>query len=201
MMLPGIDMAVWDGHGFPYKTTNWEAYTWLFAFIKISEGTVIDPLFPRQWEAARGHIYRGPYHYFRPFVDPKTSALKAISYLDGDLGELPMALDLETTDGRTDTLGRAKSWLSWYEQETGIRPIIYSRYSFLFDVCHAEQHPWLENYKLWVSRYPFDGMDNAAEHRCGPGTRLPSNPSSNRSRSICRRCRRSAKTQKVCGVR
>lgn len=162
-MIPGIDIAVWDGHGFPYKTTNWAAYTWPFAWIKISEGTVIDPLFPRQWEAARGHTLRGPYHYFRPFVDPKTSALRAITYLDGDKGELPIALDIETTDGRTDTLARAKTWLSWYEQETGIRPIIYSRYSFLFDVCHAENHPWLENYKLWISRYPFDGIEDRAE--------------------------------------
>jgi hypothetical protein len=154
----GADFSIWDGGVPPYHLLAWDQYTWDFAFIKCSEGLYVDPLFKEQWAAARGRAIRGAYHFFHPIVDPKTSAAKTIDILGGDLGELPIALDLEVTDGYPDTLDRAKSWLAWYEQWTGIRPIIYSSPNFLDNVVGAWQHPWLSGYKLWLAQYPFDNM-------------------------------------------
>ena len=39
------------------------------AFIKVSEYQK-DPLFDEQWSAAKGHILRSGYHFFRPQMDP-----------------------------------------------------------------------------------------------------------------------------------
>lgn len=162
-MLPGGDFSVWDGDAAHVRTLNWEEYTWVYAWIKVSEGKVLDPMFPRQWAAARGRTLRGPYHFFRPFVDPKQSVIKVLEFLGDDLGELPMALDIEVTDDRTDVLTRAKSWLSWYEEFTGRRPIIYSRTTFIRDVLKCHLYPYLANYKIWLAQYPFDGMENKIE--------------------------------------
>src|SRR5687768_9508173 len=92
----GADFAKYDGGGnLPYHVLAWDQYTWDFAFIKASEGTVIDPLFREQWAAARGNAVRGAYHFFRPFVDPILAVTTFLDYLDGDRGELPAVLDLE----------------------------------------------------------------------------------------------------------
>lgn len=138
---------------------NWPAYNWPFAFIKASEGTVEDQLFQYHWQQAKGRTIRSAYHYFRPYIDPKQSVIKLLDYMKGDNGELPPALDVETTDGRSDTLLRAKSWMSWYEQFTGVRPIFYSSPGFLTRTdVQADKHLWLKGYKLWLAQYPYDKM-------------------------------------------
>jgi hypothetical protein len=157
--IDGADFSKWDGGGIPYHTLNWEAYHWPFAFIKVSEGYMMDPLFMQQWEVAKGKTIRGPYHYFRPSVDPKLSADRTIDFLNNDPGELPLMFDLETTDGWPDTLERARSWLAWYEQWTGIRPIIYSSPNFLTNIVKASNHPWLSHYKLVLAQYLWDEVD------------------------------------------
>lgn len=182
-LLPGIDVSYYDGHGAPYIVTDWASYTWPFVFIKVSEGMFIDALFMRQWAAARGKVLRSAYHFFRPSVDPRLSAMKTVEYLrrENDLGELPLAFDLEDDDGMSNVLDRAKSWLSWYEAITGIRPIIYSSPGFLNKV-KAASYPFLANYKLWLSSWPFDVMepDAAREKRIADvisGAYVPSWPS------------------------
>jgi len=162
-LLPGIDVSYYDGHGAPYIVTDWASYSWPYVFIKVSEGTYIDALFMRQWAAARGQVLRSAYHFFRPSVDPRLSAMKTVEYLqrENDLGELPLAFDLEVTDGVPNVLDRAKSWLSWYEAMTGVRPIIYSSLNFLNNIVHAASYPFLANYKLWLSAWPFDNLQPA----------------------------------------
>lgn len=164
MFAKGIDASLWDGGEQHDQPLHWPSYFWEFAFVKVSEGLVRDPLFPIQWAAARGHVVRGGYHFFRPGQDPKASALKTMDLLGEDAGELPVALDLEVTDGlpAAEVAARAKTWLAWYEQETGIRPIVYSSLYFLRDVLQASRYPWLESYRLWLAQYPFDKMEPAA---------------------------------------
>ena len=180
--IKGADLSKWDGGADHDKTLDWTAYTWDFAFIKVSEGLVIDPLFKPQWAAARGNTIRGGYHYFHPVVDPKQAAAKTIEYMDGDLGELPLMFDLESTDGRSDTLDRAKSYLSWYEQWTGVRPLVYSGPDFLTNILKAgSRAPWLINYKLCLAEYPFDRMSpvsarDAQIHRILTEQMLIANP-------------------------
>lgn len=160
-MIPGVDLSIWDGAK-KNVLVNWEAYTWPFTFIKASEGMVEDPLFRLQWEAARGHTFRGAYHFFRPGQDPKRSVEKLLTILGDDKGELPLAFDLEVTDGVSRVLEVARSWLAWYEQYTGVRPIIYSRTGFLRDELKCINYPYLESYKLWLAEYHFDKMSPVA---------------------------------------
>jgi hypothetical protein len=158
-MIPGIDVSTWDGDPGHTRTLDWSAYTWPFTFVKASEGMTADPLFAKQWAAARGHTLRGAYHFFRPKVDPKESALHLVGLLGDDLGELPAVLDIEVLDGLSNILDRAKTWLAWFEARTGVRPILYSRTSFLQDELHCDRYPYLASYKLWLASYPFDKLE------------------------------------------
>jgi GH25 family lysozyme M1 (1,4-beta-N-acetylmuramidase) len=147
----GIDVSRYD------VKLNWSQYTFPFAFVKVSEGTVKDPLFDYHWKGAKGHTLRSPYHFFRPFVDPKLSAQTFIAYLGDDRGELPPMFDLEATDNIIGVMSRAKSWLAWYEELTGVRPIIYSSLGFLVD-NQFTKHDWLKNYKLHLAQYRYDNL-------------------------------------------
>lgn len=151
MYPKGIDVSKWDN-----STLSFPAHNWDFIYIKVSEGLIKDVMFDAHWQACKTFIKRGAYHYFRPDVDPKQSALKTVEFMD-DLGELPLALDLETTKGRSDTLERAKTWLSWYEDKTGVRPIIYSGIPFLTEIG-ARGKSWLSNYDFWYAAYPYDNL-------------------------------------------
>lgn len=148
-MRKGIDVSKWD------TEINWSKYDWDFAFIKVSEGTVIDPLFDYHWVNAKGHTDRSGYHFFRAFVDPRQSAQRFIEFLKGDMGELPPVLDLESTnniDART-VCSRALTWLLEYKRVTGVKPIVYSSPSFIGEVDLWDN---FAEYDLWLATYPFD---------------------------------------------
>lgn len=150
-MRKGIDVSKWDAK------MNWSLYTWPFAFIKVSEGLVIDPLFDFHWVNAKGHTQRSGYHFFRAFVDPRESARRFIEYLDGDMGELPPVLDLESRndiDKRT-VVSRALTWLIEYETRTSIKPIVYISKGFI-DEIELHKYPDFEDYPLWFAQYPYD---------------------------------------------
>lgn len=151
MLLKGIDVSSYD------VKMDWSKYDWDFCFVKVSEGMYADPMFKYHWTGAKGHTLRSAYHFFRPSVDPKLSAQATVNLLGSDLGELPLMFDMEDTDGRTDTLVRAKSWLSWYEQFTHTRPIIYSSVGFLDDL-KISQATWLSNYKLHLAQYRYENL-------------------------------------------
>lgn len=152
-MKKGIDISLWDPPG-----NNWSQYTWDFLFVKVSEGYVIDPKFDIHWLKSRGHTNRGGYHFFRAFVDPREAARRFLSYLDGDIGELPPVLDLEATndiDVRT-VVSRALTWLIECEKRSGITPIVYSGLNFIKNVLKLQLYPDFSRYPLWLAVYPYD---------------------------------------------
>lgn len=162
----GIDVSKWDA-----QPVNWALADLAFLYAKISEGLIEDTLFRRHWETARGHTLRGAYHYFRPSIDPKKAARKMVEILGNDLGELPPALDLETTDKRADTLERAREWCAEVQQLTGKRPIIYSGIPFLTEIGAfqkakgAYKHAWLMGADFWFAAYPYDNMAEAKREK------------------------------------
>lgn len=163
MRVAGGDFSKWDGTDTFDKTLDWDLYNWAFAFVKVSEGKIIDPLFQKQWAAARGKVPRGAYHFFRCYVDPKQSVQSTIDFLGGDLGELPLVLDLETRDGYSAQfyVSQTKSWLAWYEELTGVRPLIYSRVDFLKNELLCANYPFFSAYKLWLAEYHWDKLPAA----------------------------------------
>jgi GH25 family lysozyme M1 (1,4-beta-N-acetylmuramidase) len=152
----GIDVAYYD------RGLNWSRYDWDFAYIKVSEGLVVDSEFKTHWQAAKGNTYRGGYHFARHFTDAKQSALKCIEYMGGDIGELPLWYDMEEISDSPSTLraiaAYAKSWLSWYEQETGVRPMIYTAQNVLYALLAAADISWMSNYKLCLAQYRYDNL-------------------------------------------
>jgi GH25 family lysozyme M1 (1,4-beta-N-acetylmuramidase) len=164
----GIDVSYYDGGGGPdfkplLETVKWDEYRkngWGYAFIKISQGSFVDPLFRKQWSAARGHTYRGGYHFFSPLVDFIKSVDNTVSFFDGDFGELPPVFDLEVTDGVSDTATRALKWLGRFRNQTGIVPIIYSSVGFLNQI---KAHLYLDfsAYPLWIAQYPYENLSDS----------------------------------------
>jgi GH25 family lysozyme M1 (1,4-beta-N-acetylmuramidase) len=150
-MLFGIDVSRWD-----FKPVDWSLCNHEYHLVKVSEGTVIDKVFKEHWQGAKGKTRRGAYHFFRPFVDPILSAQRTVDYLGGDLGELPLSLDIETTDGRTDTLARAKMWKDEYERLTKTKIMVYSRISFMKYIGVTSTTSWLRGVPFWEARYPYD---------------------------------------------
>lgn len=156
-MKKGIDISLWDP-----TANNWSQYTWDFLFVKVSEGYSIDKKFDVHWIKSKGRTLRGGYHFFRAFVDPREAARRFLGYLDGDLGELPPVLDLESTNNIEvkTVVSRALTWLIECEYRTGITPMIYSRTSFLTgpNSLHIEKYPDFARYPLWLAVYPYDKL-------------------------------------------
>jgi lysozyme len=158
--VPGIDVSYWQsGIDWPKVRATGQR----FVFIKASEGDYyLDPTFDDNWGGAKtAGLLRGAYHFFRCNVDPKKQAEKFIEYVKSmnDNGELPPALDLETTDGQTKDkiIARAKSWIDLVEAEFGKKPIIYSGQYFLqdnFSLPGGGPPAWAKEYPLWLAQYP-----------------------------------------------
>jgi len=150
-ILIGVDVSYYD------PILDWKNYTWDFAFIKASEGTVRDVDFPVQWAAAQGYTIRSAYCFFRAFVDQKVSAQKFVSYLGNDFGELPPVLDLESHDGYKDIALRALVWLKEVRRLTGKIPIVYTSPGFATgDNVRLYNYPEFAEYPLWLATYPRD---------------------------------------------
>lgn len=69
-----------------------------FSFMKASQGTAIDDKFRQFWNESRGVMPRGAYHLFdgRYSVNSPTAQVNTfLAQLGGDLGELPLVLDIE----------------------------------------------------------------------------------------------------------
>lgn len=120
-----------------------------FAYMKATQGTYnTNWTFGPNWSGSKSAgVARGAYHFFDPTED---GVAQANYFLDamGPLqpGDLPPALDLECPDGDNRCLGwaggtgwepggtiaaRAQDWLDTVEAATGVKPVVYTFYSYL----------------------------------------------------------------------
>ncbi len=135
----------------------------VFAFAKATEGaTVTDAQFAANWSGmAAAGLIRGAYHFFHPLRPPEVQADHFLAVL-GDLaaGDLPPVLDIEETSQTNDEwpkipvdqrLGLVQSWLNRVEAACGVKPILYTRTSWLKQYLpHCEA---LAGYPLWLADY------------------------------------------------
>jgi len=143
------------------KVLDWENHDWSYAFIKVSEGTIEDRMFKLQWTAARGYVYRGGYHFFRPLVPWKWAADKFLQLLDREgHGELPPVLDLEAINGVSNTKVNeyGLEWTHYVHKRLGVRPIIYTSPNFSYTIQMYRYPDWAD-YPLWQATYPWDKLD------------------------------------------
>jgi lysozyme len=154
----GIDVSAYQGR------INWPEvarHNVQFAFIKATEGvTLRDQRFRRNWDAARAAgVYRGAYHYFQPNYDGARQANLFTRTVPLAPGDLPPVLDVEHAEFHDVAAMRRNVgvWLRLVERHYGVRPILYSNYSFYKRhlAGHFDEYPlWLAHYEVPAPRLP-----------------------------------------------
>ena len=124
-------------------------------YIKAAEGnTFVDSRFRSNWQNARlAGVQRGSYHFFRANVSPLNQARHFVNTVGVDLGELPLALDVETNDGigTFQLTTNVRACLFEIERLVGRKPIIYSsktRWNAL-----TTRPTWVVEYSWWLAQY------------------------------------------------
>lgn len=123
-----------------------------FIYCKATEGsTHIDT----RWNTNRSTlnnmgIPNGAYHFFITKETPRPQAEHFLNHWKKREVDLPPVLDVET-EGFSDEDLRAKMtiWLEEVEEQTGMRPIIYTSLSF-FNTKFKNYFP---NHKFWIAAY------------------------------------------------
>ena len=146
----GIDVSHHSG------TVDWvrvREQGFRFAYIKASEGVdAADPMFDTHWKALQAlDLARGAYHFYVTEDDPLAQARFFASRLKDDPGTLPPAVDVEllgknTTGDMSDAL---LNFLRSFEQQTGIKPMIYTSGGF----WDRYYRPEFSGYPLWMAEY------------------------------------------------
>jgi len=158
--IPGIDISHYQG------VVDWAALkassTEQFVYAKATEGTtIVDPYFHDNWANIKtAGLFRGAYHFFHPDQDAFAQAaffLEKLTQAAGSIlhgpGDLPPALDLETTAGCTPEtiLFGVTKWLEIVGLATGRRPLLYTYTSFWRDTLGNPTA--LSDYSLWIAQY------------------------------------------------
>lgn len=164
----GIDLpADYELHGIDVsrhqRDINWEAVSKMkhkdvtiqFAFIKASEGrTVVDEYFAENWkECKKAGIMRGAYHFYRPHLTAEEQAklfFRQVPKLEK--GDLAPVLDIEIYGGgsREVLKKNLKKWLVLVEKHYGVKPIIYTNYTFYKTMLTGKE---FKSYPLWIAHY------------------------------------------------
>jgi lysozyme len=133
-----------------------------FVYLKATEG---ENHTDTQWkrnreECLRLSIKHGAYHFFRPKKLPLPQAEHFLKHYQPKAGDLPPVLDAETEGlSDDDLIHKMTRWLNHVEEQTGMRPIIYTSYHF-FKTKLSTKFP---NHKFWIAAYsrkPRGLMDN-----------------------------------------
>ncbi|MBE9665937.1 glycoside hydrolase family 25 protein [Mucilaginibacter boryungensis] len=124
-----------------------------FAFVKATEGLLkVDPYFKRNWrEAPKVGITCGAYHFFRPEKNGLWQARFFLQNVNIEKGDLPPVADIEVLDRTSPQAMRKelKAFLTYVENKTRVRPIIYTNISFYADYLAGH----FDEYTLWIANF------------------------------------------------
>ncbi len=151
----GIDVSLWQ------RDLDWVALKAAgvsYAFTKATQGdNVTDPYFTKNWPAMKAAgVVRGAYHFFRPAIDAARQAAFFLQTVTLEQGDLPPALDVESSGGLTPAaLALAiQTCLNEIERLSGMRPIIYTGPNFWnMSVAVPNAPAWTSDYLLWIANY------------------------------------------------
>jgi lysozyme len=148
--LTGIDVSHYQG---AIRWDEVKAAGYAFAFAKATEGAgVVDPMFAANWNGMQAAgILRGAYHFYRAEQDAAAQAQHFVQTVHMADGDLPPVIDIEVNDGVVGAplVSGVQTWLETVEQQTGVRPIIYTAASF-WDAHFPAQ---FGQYPLWIAHY------------------------------------------------
>jgi lysozyme len=147
MKALGIDVSFWNGTMDFNKARDAGA---TFVYMKASE-LYADSKFKTFWNAAKGILPRGAYHYLNWFGKELDQAVTFSNLLKDDSGELPPCLDLEDDPSLhnltpREVQGKVWNFLTYVEKATGRIPMLYTGYYFW--------KQWGNTNKEWA-KYPF----------------------------------------------
>lgn len=159
----GIDVSHHQG------TIDWELvrnqavigdYPVAFAFIKATEGAdMVDSQFKHNFAQARKYgIMRSAYHFYRTTTPAKQQAEHFIRHVELLPGDLPPVLDVETRPqgiSAEDFRQGILEWLARVEQHYGVKPILYTYYSFRQQYMND---PVFDLYPYWIAHYHVDSV-------------------------------------------
>lgn len=134
-----------------------------FVYCKATEGlTFVDshwPIYSEKLEE-KGVAY-GAYHFFHPSIDPIEQAKHFLNHIDLNHNHLPPVLDIETDESNPSLVSGVLKWLTYVEQKTGRRPIIYTSYHFYknhFKHAISGYQYWIANYTDYADRFIDDTL-------------------------------------------
>ena len=143
-----------------------------FVYMKASEGTTfVDPRFNanRIGCSADGLLF-GCYHFGHPRNDPQVEARHFLTTVGGSLGQLPLCLDLETSDGTPNT--HVQAWAQAFLDRVGAssarRPMLYTGLSFFQNVLGSRDFGasrWIAAYRSTPPPIPHDVWQYTSDGR------------------------------------
>ena len=157
----GIDVSRYQEHidWTRLRNANINGLPIRFAFIKATEGTdLIDPYFNENfYQARQNDILRGAYHFFSPRTASRQQARFFLRQVHLESGDLPPVLDVETRGSLTkkQLQTAVKKWLDVVEQHYGVKPIIYTGYSFKMENLNDTI---FDAYPYWIAHYYVDEL-------------------------------------------
>lgn len=130
-----------------------------FVIIRAGQNLWADSDFKNNWRRAKeAGLPRGSYWFYDSRAEPRQQAELWVNLLDGDLGELPLFLDLEEAYG-----GSYKGWTHWKTCLERLRALvgskeigIYTAYYYWNNNAPLSQPNELEyfhRYPLWIANY------------------------------------------------
>lgn len=125
-----------------------------FAFAKSSEGTGHDNTFSTNWTAMKtAGLIRGAFHFGRPGKDAVKQAKYFYNLVQPTHGDLRLALDIETNDGKspTEVWKWTVAFLDEIEKLTGVPAIFYSYGPFIMKEMGNPTDN--RNCPLWLAAY------------------------------------------------
>jgi lysozyme len=131
-----------------------------FAFIKATEGrTLKDNYFNDNWKKAHeNNLLRGAYHFYRPHLTPdeQFNLFKSVVKLQKE--DLPPVLDVEMRGSCPPARlqKNVKRWLVLAEKQYGVKPILYTSYSFYKHYFSGKE---FQKYPMWIAHYATDDLN------------------------------------------
>ena len=146
----GIDISHYQGN-INWGKINQNQLT--FVYIKATEGiTYQDPLFDTHNHGAQTTtLLRGAYHFFEVNDDAQAQANNFLTKISDAALQLTPMLDIELSKDKspTDIQQGVLRWLSYVQEKTGCRPIVYSYGSFWESYLGTA----FNDYAFWLADY------------------------------------------------
>lgn len=156
----GIDISHYQGD-IDWKMllqTRHSQFPIRFIFMKATEGgDFADKNFVANFDSARANGFiRGAYHFYNPRTDAICQADFFINSVKLKKGDLPPVLDIEKKGKDMNRLrADLKLWLQLVEKHYGVKPIIYSSYSYKMKYLNDSV---FNSYPYWIAHYYVDSV-------------------------------------------